>query len=1521
MRGADEEVQTLAPTPEANQNGASGENMSDKKSEENPGSCQDATGKEKLHEAETKEVAESPVVKVEVKEMDLKENGDTNEVKVHNEEAILKLKEDVDMEVKQAAAELKEEVAEVELKQAVAELKVVPEDAEVKQDGADFNEGEAEMKPTIAEPEEDLANKTDLELEKEAEVKDVDMDAKKEERALDAEAVLDEVVEEEMDQEDDELQSRSEAGSVSDESPPGSPLPPRDTDSPSEESRLRESFGIKVLNLPSYPIDSRLRSGLFHEFKRFGRITTVHVCTTSEERYGLVFFRLKEQQERALSSLKGRYFYGAQIEAVEWTEAEPESEEGRLLGKGINPYHYRANRSLFVSNLEKTTTSGDLRELFQRFGDIMKIEVKLVRGEPQYGFVTFSDIISVCNAIKEMDGHKLGSNRLKLGFGKSRPTNCLWLDGLHEEVTKEYLYHHFSRVGPVMEVVLDKVKHRALVLFLRTTSCVFALKKSKYWRPHGVRVMVDYSTQRGQLFFYNSMKESGQDIGDLNDVSGEESASDNIDDEKSAVIVAQSPVSAVSEMEVSEENSKEKAVSENKVEELPLESPDEEKEDKSLEPHKQVDGFHLRATRSLCIRNLSESKMRVRDLRGMFEKFGEIEDIDIKEVGGVPTYAFLQFSDITSVCNAINEMDGTSGMKLGFGKSRPSNCLWMDGLPKDIAKEYLKQHFSRYGTVLEVVLNRHKGKAMILFVEIEDAKQAARDVKKGKVAGKKVMVDFLNLKGQVTFYKVLESPETNLSQKASGEEAKGEESPAESTQSLSAPASPSEPKPEAEIEESEKYFAVKIESLPSRSTDSGVKDGLFHEFKKYGKIIEVQVHGTGEERYGYVLFQHQNSQEKALEASQGKELFGIQMSLSASSVKPVRKMSGDQLTGEPIDPYHPGATCSLCVRNLDSTARAGDLLKMFEEFGEILDVDIKKVNGIPTYAFLQFTDITSVCNAINEKDGTSGLKLGFGKSRPSNCLWVDGLPKDVAKEYLRQHFSRFGPVLEVVLNRHKGRVMILFVETEDAERAARETKKGKVAGRKVMVDFMNVKGQVEFYKALESPESDRPHKASGGDRADVEKSPAESTQSLSAPSSPVSPSEAKPEAESEESEKYFAVKIESLPSRSTDSGVRGGLFHEFKKFGKIIEVQVHGSGEERYGYVLFQYQESQEKALEALQGKELFGIQMNLSALSVKPVRRMSDQLAGEQLDPFHPGATCSLCIRNLESTTRAGDLRKLFEEFGEILDVDVIVVRGAAQYAILLFTDIISVCKAIKKMDGYSLGSNRLKLSFGRSKPTSCLWVDGLALDVTSKYLLKYFSRYGPVIEVVLDELQGRAMILFVETEDAIKALKETKYRRVGGRNVMCDFACHKVRMAFYHSMEASGQDIGHINTSLEDGREERRGTFREYSPDRRHYDPRGRPSYGDFRFKHRSRSRDFYPEIDLYAADHHGSRYSDDRPKYREHRRGSYENILEYGDGLRGQKRKRDWVEPFRGRDHIRRAIRRSYSPRSRPSVRSTI
>lgn len=42
------------------------------------------------------------------------------------------------------------------------------------------------------------------------------------------------------------------------------------------------------------------------------------------------------------------------------------------------------------------------------------IDIKKVNGVPQYAFLQYCDIASVCKAIKKMDGEYLGNNRLKV---------------------------------------------------------------------------------------------------------------------------------------------------------------------------------------------------------------------------------------------------------------------------------------------------------------------------------------------------------------------------------------------------------------------------------------------------------------------------------------------------------------------------------------------------------------------------------------------------------------------------------------------------------------------------------------------------------------------------------------------------------------------------------------------------------------------------------------------------------------------------------------------------------------------------------------------------------------------------------------------------------------------------------------------------------------------------------------------------------------------------------------------------
>uniref|UniRef100_A0A452V8M1 Msx2-interacting protein n=1 Tax=Ursus maritimus TaxID=29073 RepID=A0A452V8M1_URSMA len=407
-------------------------------------------------------------------------------------------------------------------------------------------------------------------------------------------------------------------------------------------------------------------------------------------------------------------------------------------------------------------------------------------------------------------------------------------------------------------------------------------------------------------------------------------------------------------------------------------------------------------------------------------------------------------------------------------------------------------------------------------------------------------------------------------------------------------------------------------------------------------------------------------------------------------------------------------------------------------------------------------------------------------------------------------------------------------------------------------------------------------------------SPARSVQSAAVPAPT---SQLLSSLEKDEPRKSFGIKVQNLPVRSTDTSLKDGLFHEFKKFGKVTSVQIHGTSEERYGLVFFRQQEDQEKALTASKGKLFFGMQIEVTAW-IGPETESENEFRplDERIDEFHPKATRTLFIGNLEKTTTYHDLRNIFQRFGEIVDIDIKKVNGVPQYAFLQYCDIASVCKAIKKMDGEYLGNNRLKLGFGKSMPTNCVWLDGLSSNVSDQYLTRHFCRYGPVVKVVFDRLKGMALVLYNEIEYAQAAVKETKGRKIGGNKIKVDFANRESQLAFYHCMEKSGQDIRDFYEMLVERREERRGSY-DYSQDRTYYENVRTPGTypEDSRRDYPARGREFYSEWETYQGDYYESRYYDDPREYRDYRNDPYEqDIREYSY-----------------RDHERRPIERSQSP----------
>ncbi|XP_036387641.1 msx2-interacting protein isoform X2 [Megalops cyprinoides] len=426
-----------------------------------------------------------------------------------------------------------------------------------------------------------------------------------------------------------------------------------------------------------------------------------------------------------------------------------------------------------------------------------------------------------------------------------------------------------------------------------------------------------------------------------------------------------------------------------------------------------------------------------------------------------------------------------------------------------------------------------------------------------------------------------------------------------------------------------------------------------------------------------------------------------------------------------------------------------------------------------------------------------------------------------------------------------------------------------------------------------------------------DESPARSVQSAAVPAPPSQPP---PALDKDEPRKSFGIKVQNLPVRSTDTSLKDGLFHEFKKYGKVTSVQIHGASEERYGLVFFRQQEDQEKALSASKGKLFFGMQIDVTAWNGPETESENEfRPLDERIDEFHPKATRTLFIGNLEKTTSYHDLLNIFQRFGEIVDIDIKKVNGAPQYAFLQYCDIASVCKAIKKMDGEYLGNNRLKLGFGKSMPTTCVWLDGLASNITEQYLTRHFCRYGHVVKVVFDRLKGMALILYNNIEYAQAAVKETKGWKIGGNKIKVDFANQESQMAFYRSMQASGQDIRDFYEILSERRDERRPPYHDYSAERAYYENvRAQGAYADDpRREYAARSREFYPEWDPYQGDYYDPRYFDDPREYRDYRDPYEQDIRKYSYLQRERERERERFETDRERDHGRRTIERSQSP----------
>ncbi|KAM9860116.1 RNA-binding protein 15-like [Aulostomus maculatus] len=274
---------------------------------------------------------------------------------------------------------------------------------------------------------------------------------------------------------------------------------------------------LKISELGSQLNDEEIEDGLFHEFKKFGDVS-IKMSRENDERVAFVNFRRAEDARAAKHARGRLVLYDRplRIDTVYLSRRRSRSPVSKdnfpaghrhlhpqrplspglayrdlrlqqlALGRHTPPHlrdlsvydarsrqpfipesivfrdeelttpenDQRANRTLFLGNLDVSVTESDLRRVFDRFGVITEVDIKrAARGQSNtYGFIKFENLDMAHRAKLAMSGKVVGRNPIKIGYGKPTPTNRLWVGGLGPWVPLTALAKEFDRFGTIRNI-------------------------------------------------------------------------------------------------------------------------------------------------------------------------------------------------------------------------------------------------------------------------------------------------------------------------------------------------------------------------------------------------------------------------------------------------------------------------------------------------------------------------------------------------------------------------------------------------------------------------------------------------------------------------------------------------------------------------------------------------------------------------------------------------------------------------------------------------------------------------------------------------------------------------------------------------------------------------------------------------------------------------------------------------------------------------------------------------------------
>ncbi|XP_003747839.1 RNA-binding protein spenito [Galendromus occidentalis] len=156
-----------------------------------------------------------------------------------------------------------------------------------------------------------------------------------------------------------------------------------------------------------------------------------------------------------------------------------------------------------------------------------------------------------------------------------------------------------------------------------------------------------------------------------------------------------------------------------------------------------------KATRTLFVGNL-EVTISEAELRRLFERYGVVEDIDVKRPppGQGNAYAFIKFLNLDMAHRAKVELSGQYigkfQCKIGYGKATPTTRIWVGGLGNWTSLGHLEREFDRFGAIRKVDFVKGESHAYIQYDSIDAAQAACQEMRGFALGGpdKRLRLDF-----------------------------------------------------------------------------------------------------------------------------------------------------------------------------------------------------------------------------------------------------------------------------------------------------------------------------------------------------------------------------------------------------------------------------------------------------------------------------------------------------------------------------------------------------------------------------------------------------------------------------------------------------------------------------------------------------------------------------------------------------------------------------------------------------------